>query len=47
MAVFDALNANNELFRVYITWSGILLIKIMLMSLLTVFQRFKNKVSLT
>lgn len=45
MAVSDVLNANNELFNIYITWSGILLIKTFLISLLTVYHRRKNKVS--
>ena len=45
MAVFDILNANNDLFRIYITWCGILLIKTMLMSCYTVYLRRKNNVS--
>jgi hypothetical protein len=45
MAVFDALNYHNEVFRVYITWGGMLLIKMVLMSLLTGAQRFRKGVS--
>jgi hypothetical protein len=45
MAVLDVLNANSTLFRVYVTWCCILLGKTMLMTLLTVVHRFKNKVS--
>lgn len=45
MAVIDVLNNNNELFNIYITWSGILIVKMLLMSSLTVYHRRKNKVS--
>lgn len=47
MAVFDALNYNNEVFRAYITWSGILIVKMMMMGFLTGFQRFRKGVSKT
>lgn len=45
MSVFNALNYNNEVFRGYITWGGILLIKMVLMSLLTGAQRMRKGVS--
>ena len=45
MAVFDALNYSNEVFRCYITWSGILIVKMMMMGFLTGFQRFRKGVS--
>ncbi|CRK87189.1 CLUMA_CG000994, isoform A [Clunio marinus] len=42
MTVFDALNYKNEVFRGYITWGGLLLIKMLLMSLYTAFQRIQK-----
>ena len=45
MAVFDALNFNNEVFRCYITWCSILILKVLLMGPLTGFQRFRKGVS--
>lgn len=45
MATIDVLDANSELFQIYITWCGILLIKTLLMCPLTVYHRRKNKVS--
>lgn len=42
MSVFNALNYNNEAFRGYITWGGLLIIKMILMSFLTVFQRLRK-----
>lgn len=45
MAVLDVLNGDSELFRIYVTWGSILLIKTLLMSLLTVFYRRKHNVS--
>lgn len=44
MTVFDALNYNNVVFNVYITWGGLLLIKMMLMGFLTGAQRFRKSV---
>lgn len=44
MAVLDVLSASNELFCIYITWSCILMIKMLAMSVVTVYYRFKNKV---
>lgn len=45
MSVFNALNYNNEVFRGYITWGGLLLIKMLLMGFLTGAQRFRKSVS--
>lgn len=45
MAVINALDFNNEVFRGYITWSGLLLIKLLLMAFLTGIQRFRKGVS--
>lgn len=45
MTVFDALSYHNVVFRGYITWGGILIIKMLLMSLLTGAQRFRKGVS--
>lgn len=45
MAILDVLNANNELFRIYVTWCGVLIIKTLMMAALTVYHRRKNKVA--
>lgn len=45
MAVFNALNSNNEVFCGYITWGGLLIIKMLLMAFLTAFQRARKGVS--
>lgn len=42
MAVWNTLNYSNEAFRVYITWGGFLLIKILLMAFLTIFHRMRK-----
>lgn len=42
MAVVDTLSFNNEVLRGYITWSGLLLIKLLLMAFLTSIQRFRK-----
>ncbi|CRK96785.1 CLUMA_CG009938, isoform A [Clunio marinus] len=42
MSVMNALDFNNEVFRGFITWGGLLLIKMLLMSLLTGVQRFRK-----
>ncbi|KAG5682641.1 hypothetical protein PVAND_011980 [Polypedilum vanderplanki] len=42
MSVFDTLNYNNYAFRVYITWGGLLLIKLLFMAFLTSFQRIRK-----
>lgn len=46
MAVFYALSYDNELFRGYVTWGGLLLLKLLLMAVLTSIQRMKSGVSL-
>lgn len=47
MSVMDrsALDISNNVFRGYITWSGILIIKMLLMAFLTGVQRFRKGVS--
>lgn len=47
MTVFYALNYDNVVFRGYITWCSLLIIKMVLMSLLTAFQRVRKGVSKT
>ena len=42
MGVIDALNFENEVLRGYITWGGLLLIKLLLMAFLTSVQRFRK-----
>ncbi|KAG5682640.1 hypothetical protein PVAND_011979 [Polypedilum vanderplanki] len=42
MTVYNALNADNHAFRVYITWGGFLIIKMLLMSLLTGITRSRK-----
>jgi glutathione S-transferase len=42
MAVIDALSFENEVLRGYITWGGLLLIKMLLMAFLTGVQRFRK-----
>lgn len=42
MSVNETLSFNNEVFRVFITWGGLLLIKMLLMSVLTSVQRFRK-----
>lgn len=42
MSVWNALSYQNEAFRVYITWGGFLLIKLLLMAFLTSFQRIRK-----
>ena len=39
------LSTENPVFMVYVTWTGLLLIKMLLMSTLTGVQRFRTKVS--
>lgn len=45
MAVINALDYNNEVFRGFITWSGLLIVKLLLMAFLTSFQRLRKGVS--
>ncbi|CRK96784.1 CLUMA_CG010045, isoform A [Clunio marinus] len=42
MTVSDALSYNNELFRIYITWGGLLMIKLLLMAPFTAFHRLRS-----
>lgn len=43
----DLLSLNNPVFKSYTFWAGVLVIKMLAMSLLTAVQRFKTKVSAT
>jgi glutathione S-transferase len=43
MTVFNALSSDNHAFRVYITWGGFLIIKMLLMALLTGVTRSRKK----
>jgi glutathione S-transferase len=43
MAVSDALSSENYVFRVWITWNTFLIIKMLLMSFLTVFWRMRKR----
>lgn len=45
MSVINALDFDNEVFRVFITYGGLLLLKMLLMSMLTGTQRFRKGVS--
>ena len=45
MTVQDTLRFENDVLRGYITWGGILLIKMLLMSFLTGINRFRKGVS--
>lgn len=47
MGVINALDYNNEVFRGYITYGGLLMIKLLLMAFLTGVQRFRKGVSFT
>jgi glutathione S-transferase len=42
MAVWHTLSYDNHAFRVYITWGGLLLIKLLCMAFLTSFQRLRK-----
>jgi glutathione S-transferase len=42
MAIYHSLDFSNHAFRVYVTWGGFLLIKMLLMSFLTIFHRFRT-----
>lgn len=44
MAVINALDFDNEVLRGYITYGGILMIKLLLMAFLTGIQRFRKGV---
>lgn len=43
--VLDLLNFKNPVFTAYLFWTGVLVLKLMSMSLLTGRQRFRKKVS--
>ncbi|XP_073830087.1 microsomal glutathione S-transferase-like [Musca autumnalis] len=43
MAVLDLLTFDNAVFKSYVFWSGVLVLKMLLMSTLTAVQRFKTK----
>ncbi|XP_005185994.1 microsomal glutathione S-transferase 1 isoform X2 [Musca domestica] len=43
MAVLDLLSFDNAVFKAYVFWSGVLVLKMLMMSLLTAMQRFKTK----
>lgn len=45
MSVIETLDSNNEVFRGYITWSGILLIKLIATGFLTGLRRLRKGVS--
>lgn len=45
MTVTDALSYDNAVFRCYITWGSLLVIKMLLMAFLTAFQRYRKGVS--
>lgn len=47
MGVINALDYNNEVFRGYITYGGLMMIKLLLMAFLTGVQRFRKGVSFT
>lgn len=38
----EVFNYNNDALRVYITWGGLLLIKMLIMSFLTIFNRIRK-----
>jgi hypothetical protein len=44
MRIEEILNIENPVFRGYITWSGVVILKMLLMALLTSIQRYKNGV---
>lgn len=45
IATYTLLSSKNPVFLVYATWTGILMIKMLLMSIFTAVQRFRTKVS--
>lgn len=42
MAGYYTLSDENQVFRVYVTWGGLLLLKLLIMSFLTIFQRIRK-----
>lgn len=45
MDTFQLINLNNPVFRCYATYTGLLVVKMLLMAFLTAAQRFRKKVS--
>ncbi|XP_004536911.1 microsomal glutathione S-transferase 1 [Ceratitis capitata] len=43
MAALDLASLDNEVFKTYVFWSAVLVLKLLSMSLLTAMQRFKTK----
>lgn len=44
MPLTDLISADNEVFASYAFWTGVLIVKMLAMSLLTGVARFRNKV---
>lgn len=44
-AITDTLNSDNQVFKAFVFWSTVMVLKMLAMSILTAMQRFKNKVS--
>jgi hypothetical protein len=42
--VSSIISLENDIFKIYVFWTGVLVIKVLLMAFLTVIQRVKNKV---
>ena len=45
MSAYELLNFDNVVFKAYVFWIAVLVVKMLLMSLLTAMQRFKTKVN--
>jgi glutathione S-transferase len=43
-AVIESLSLTNQVFRAFVFWSTVMVLKMLAMSLLTAMNRFKNKV---
>lgn len=43
-AVIESLSLTNQVFRAFVFWSTVMILKMLAMSILTAMQRFKNKV---
>ena len=46
MSVVELLNFDNAVFKAYLFWSAVLVLKMLIMGPLTAIQRFKTKVNL-
>ena len=46
MSVVELLNFDNAVFKAYIFWSAVLVLKMLIMGPLTGIHRFRNKVNL-